>query len=84
MEHDVAGVLAGLPPLPGLSGVPERLGGLTNRVYRVGDAVLRLPGAGTEAYIDRAAEAVAARVAADAGVSPAVLHADAASGVTPW
>ena len=30
-----------------------RLGGLTNRVYRVGDWCLRLPGEGTETYIDR-------------------------------
>lgn len=56
----------------------ERLGGLTNRVFRVrtgsGAVVLRLPGKGTEAYIDRAAEAVNARAAAEAGVSPAMLH----------
>lgn len=81
MEPDVARVLAGLPPDLGLTGAPERLGGLTNRVYRIGGAVLRLPGAGTESYIDRANEAVAARAAADAGVSPQVLHADPGSGV---
>jgi len=81
MEPDVVRVLAGLPPDLGLTGAPERLGGLTNRVYRIGRAVLRLPGAGTESYIDRANEAVAARAAADAGVSPQVLHADPGSGV---
>jgi len=58
--------------------VIERLGGLTNRVYRLGEepraVVLRLPGKGTEAYIDRAAEAVNARAAADAGVAPRVLY----------
>ena len=70
-----------LRALPWLSGTPERLGGLTNRVYRVGAHVLRLPGRGTEAYIDRANEAVAARAAADAGVSPEVLHADPATGL---
>ncbi len=74
---EVAGVAAGL----GLSGPPERLGGLTNRVFRVGEAILRLPGAGTADYIDRAAEAAAARAAAAAGVAPAVLHADPATGV---
>lgn len=62
-----------------------RLGGLTNRVYRIGagDTVycLRLPGKGTEEYIDRKVEAVAARAAAAAGVSPEVIHADAATGV---
>lgn len=62
-----------------------RLGGLTNLVFRVegpgGVTCLRLPGAGTEEYIDRSVEAHNARVAAKAGVSPEVLHADAASGV---
>lgn len=54
-----------------------RLGGLTNRVYLVasprGEHVLRIPGKGTEEYINRKVEAVAARAAARAGVSPAVL-----------
>jgi thiamine kinase-like enzyme len=63
----------------------ERLGGLTNRVYRVragGEAlVLRVPGEGTEAYIDRKVEAVNARAAAAAGVSPEVLHVDTARGL---
>ncbi len=58
--------------------VIERLGGLSNRVYRVRaegvDVVLRLPGEGSEAYIDRAAEAVNARAATAAGISPQVLH----------
>ncbi|MEX2647884.1 MAG: choline/ethanolamine kinase family protein [Alphaproteobacteria bacterium] len=56
----------------------ERLGGLTNLVFRVqaGDAVycLRVPGKGTEGYIDRKVELVNARAAAAAGVSPEVLH----------
>ena len=62
-----------------------RLGGLTNLVFRVDHAgeqyVLRLPGKGTEEYINRANEAQAAREAARAGVSPDVLHFDAATGV---
>jgi len=61
-----------------------RLGGLTNRVFRVGGPrtlCLRLPGKGTEEYINRANEAQAAREAARAGVSPEVLFADPASGV---
>jgi thiamine kinase-like enzyme len=57
------------------------MGGLTNAVFRAGDAVVRLPGKGTEEYIDRANEAVAAREAARAGVSPDVLHVDPATGV---
>ena len=35
-----------------------RLGGLTNRVYRVGQSCVRIPGKGTEEYINRANEAV--------------------------
>lgn len=54
-----------------------RLGGLTNRVFLIDSArgthVLRIPGAGTEEYINRKVEAVAARAAARAGVSPEVL-----------
>jgi thiamine kinase-like enzyme len=55
----------------------RRLGGLTNRVYLIAnshrDYVLRIPGKGTEEYINRQVEAVAARAAARAGVSPQVL-----------
>ena len=62
-----------------------RLGGLTNLVFRVdcegSSYVLRLPGKGTEEYINRKVEAQAAREAAKAGVSPEVIHADPASGV---
>ncbi|MCB2110867.1 MAG: phosphotransferase [Defluviimonas sp.] len=72
--------IAAIPALAG-AGAPERLGGLTNLVFRVGDHCLRIPGKGTEDYIDRANEAVAAREAARAGVSPEVIHVDAATGV---
>ncbi|MCB2117508.1 MAG: phosphotransferase family protein, partial [Rhodobacteraceae bacterium] len=72
--------IAAIPELAAEGAAPERLGGLTNRVYRVGDLCLRIPGAGTEEYIDRANEAVAAEQAAKAGVSPEVVHFDAASG----
>jgi thiamine kinase-like enzyme len=69
-----------------LSGaVATRLGGLTNRVFRVDLAgeslVLRLPGAGTEEYIDRGREAEMARLAAAAGVSPGLVHADPGTGI---
>lgn len=80
-DGEDADLAAALRVLPWLSGRPERLGGLTNRVYRLGSHVLRLPGRGTEEYIDRANEAVAARAAAAAGVSPEVLHADPATGL---
>lgn len=73
--------LRSIAALGHVSGVPQRMGGLTNRVFRVGDLVLRLPGKGTEEYINRAHEAESARAAAVAGVAPEVLHADPASGV---
>ena len=76
MEDEARKVMAGIPVLAGYVGPLERMGGLTNAVFRAGDAVLRLPGKGTEEYIDRANEAAAARAAAAAGVSPEVLFVD--------
>ena len=62
----------------------QRLGGLTNLVYRVEtggrSVIVRIPGEGTEAYIDRAVEIHNTHVAAKTGVAPRVLWADAASG----
>jgi len=81
MSQELAAAIASIPALAGFTGQPQRLGGLTNRVWRLGDKVLRLPGAGTEAYIDRSHEATAARLAAAAGVSPPVLHADPETGL---
>jgi thiamine kinase-like enzyme len=84
MEPEVRAALAAIPQLAGIDVDAldcERLGGLTNRVYRVGDWCLRLPGQGTEAYIDRKVEAVNARAAAAAGVSPEVVFVDPALGV---
>ena len=75
--EEIMALLRQFPALASFSGVPERMGGLTNRVYRIGDVVLRLPGAGTEEYIDRANEAAAALAAAGAGVSPEVICASA-------
>jgi thiamine kinase-like enzyme len=55
----------------------RRLGGLTNLVFRVdydgGAYCVRIPGKGTEEYIDRKVEAHAAKAAAQAGVSPELL-----------
>ena len=50
-----------IPQLQGYDGPVERMGGLTNVVHRVGEYCLRVPGEGTEEYIDRKAEAVAAK-----------------------
>jgi thiamine kinase-like enzyme len=80
-DDDVREVMAGIPALAGYSGDIERLGGLTNRVYRAGEMCLRIAGEGTEEYIDRANEEVAAREAAKAGVSPEVLYFDPATGL---
>ena len=73
---------------PGVAGADveiSRLGGLTNRVFRVAhgekEYCLRLPGKGTEEYINRRVEAVAAAAAAKAGVSPEVIFVDPDSGI---
>lgn len=62
----------------------ERLGGLTNRNFKVeapaGRFVLRLAGQGTSDYIDRAVEEVNARVASQAGVNAEVLFFDRQDG----
>mgnify|MGYP003700731809 FL=1 len=84
-------VAAALAAIPGFEATRagdftiERQGGLTNQVYKVdfGDRryILRIPGKGTEDYIDRAVELHNARVAAEAGVSAEVIHGDAESGI---
>ena len=81
MDDQVAAAIRGVPLFQGqdLADLDcERLGGLTNLVYRiaVGEEAycLRIPGEGTGEYIDRKVEAHNARVAASAGVSPEVLH----------
>ncbi len=71
---DARATLAAIPALAGYDGPLQRLGGLTNRVYRAGEHCLRIPGKGTEEYIDRGNEKVAAQEAAKTGVSPDVLH----------
>jgi thiamine kinase-like enzyme len=88
MDDNVAAALARIPAFEGVPRAAiawERLGGLTNLVYRV-DAgaqryVLRIAGEGTEAYIDRKVEAHNARVAAQAGVSAEVLYVEEDSGL---
>ncbi len=63
----------------------KRLGGLTNEVFYVDHAgeqyVLRLPGKGTEEYINRRNESQAATGAAKAKVAPDVVYFDGLSGV---
>lgn len=88
-EHANA-VMEALRKAPGFENVTEvdsitRLGGLTNLVHRVDmgaqSVIVRIPGEGTEAYIDRAVEIHNAEAAARAGVSPEVIYAEAESGL---
>jgi thiamine kinase-like enzyme len=81
-------ILAGLELFAGLDDrelTITRLGGLTNLVFRLDHGpehyVLRVPGKGTEEYINRRHEAHAAREAARVQVSPEVLHFDTETGV---
>jgi thiamine kinase-like enzyme len=91
IDTDRSDALAALKEIELFTGVAadviglDRLGGLTNRNFRVdspiGRYVLRIPGAGTSEYISRKNEAHAARVAAKAGVNAEVLHFDESNGV---
>jgi len=106
IPQDVQDALQNLPSFARLTTEDyqvTRLGGLTNKVYRVDvsphadmnsanssassgqstleSVVVRLPGEGTEDYIDRQVEAHNAKEAARAGVSPAVLYVSDQSGV---
>lgn len=88
MDEQIKAVWDDIPCFSGMdigSYTFERLGGLTNLVYRVvgpdDTVILRIPGEGTEAYIDRAVEAHNAQMAAEAGVSADVLYANAENGV---
>jgi len=85
MVHRVLTGIPGFAELVADAYSVDRLGGLTNLVFRIDTGkdcyVLRIPGEGTEAYINREVEIHNARVAARAGVSAEVIHADSASGV---
>ena len=80
--------------IPGFAGKPrasaaiERIGGLTNRNYKITLGperyVLRLAGAGTADYIDRRAEAHNATVAAAAGVNAEVLFFEVGRPAPCW
>jgi thiamine kinase-like enzyme len=87
MEKEIVAVLERIPLFAGMSSQDmgaQRLGGLTNRNYRIdcpaGRFVLRLAGEGTSEYIDRAVEEHNARVAARAGVNAEVLFFDTSDG----
>jgi len=91
MPDNAKAVHAALQHVPRFVGVkPDaytstRLGGLTNLVYRIEMAdeklIVRIPGEGTNEYIDRKVELHNARIAAEAGVSAEILWADGVTGV---
>lgn len=90
MTRDIDEARAALHAVPALAAHAAaaeiaRLGGLTNRVFRVatpdGTWCLRLAGKGTEEYINREYEAETAAVAARAGVAPELVHADPQTGL---
>ncbi len=88
IPSSVHAALLNLPHLSNLAPddwVVTRLGGLTNLVYRVQTndetLIVRIAGAGTGDYIDRAVELHNARAAAHAGISAPILWADPDSGV---
>ena len=88
MEKEVSDALARIDlfdDVPRDAIATERLGGLTNRNYKidspVGRFVLRVAGEGTGEYIDRAVEAYNARVAAEAGVNAELLFFDTDDGL---
>lgn len=63
----------------------EPLAGMTNRNYRVvvegASYVARIPGEGTEEYVDRKADEQAARVTSELGVNAPLVHYDAQAGI---
>lgn len=90
MTEHTQQVMAALRKAPGFEDVGAaesvtRLGGLTNLVHRVDleekSVIVRIPGQGTEAYIDRAVEAHNAHAVARAEVSPEVVYAEPDSGL---
>ncbi len=87
-DTDVAAAIARIPLLAGRSLDSlkiEPLASLTNRNYKLGIGaetyVLRIAGAGTHRYIDRAAEAHNARLVASIAIAPEVLYLDPQSGL---
>lgn len=91
MSEHLEAVAAALRGAPGFENIKDadcsitRLGGLTNLVHLVetsaDSVIVRIPGEGTEEYIDRKVEAHNAVAAERAGVSPKVLWADGDSGI---
>ena len=89
MKEYIDEVVEALKNIPDFEGIDpskiSRLGGLTNLVHKVEmdtqSVVVRIPGPGTEEYINRSIEAHNTKVAAKVGVSPKVIYANADSGI---
>jgi len=89
MKKYIDEVVDALKNIPDFEGVDPgnivRLGGLTNLVHKVEmdtqSVVVRIPGPGTEEYIDRSIEAHNAKVAAKVGISPRVIYSNSVSGI---
>ena len=89
MKKYIDEVVDALKNIPDFEGIDpnkiSRLGGLTNLVHKVEmdkqSVVVRIPGPGTEEYINRSIEVHNAKVAAKVGVSPKVIYANADSGI---
>ncbi|GAB2178559.1 choline/ethanolamine kinase family protein [Dongia sp. agr-C8] len=82
-------LLASVPLLaerPAAQWMVHPLAGMTNRSWRVAaadrDFVLRAPGASSQRYLSRAQEFHNVAIAAELGIAPALLYADAQTGVT--
>ncbi len=89
-EARLKAIFSKLTPFDGMKfedAVFEKIAGLTNRNFRLtvrGDSyVLRVPGEGTEHYVDRKADEHAGRIAADVGVNAPIVYYDSSTGVQP-
>ena len=91
MHEHTNNVISALGNAPGFETIKaedckiNRLGGMTNLVHLVetkdANIVVRIPGEGTEDYINRATELTNATAAWRAGISPEVIWADVKTGV---
>lgn len=63
----------------------DKVGGLTNRNYKVvcdrGSFVLRVPGEGTEQYVDRSVDEQASRITSEIGVNATLEYYETGTGV---
>ncbi len=87
-DQEVRALLVRIAPVPAIADPLRifRLPSFTNRTFLIECSgstayVLRLPGPGTEQYIDRASEVENARAAESIGLAPQIAYADPSSGI---